>query len=100
MMSVFVSLTGGRGRYPCEVLCRHSDGDSVVFSAKGNIALRDPQQVVDLAFRLNGVRFPREGLYWVTFVVDEVPLMMRPLTLALRKPPAAGEDDGTPADSE
>jgi len=100
MMSVFVSMTGGRGHYPCEVLCRHADGDPVVFSAKGKVSLRDPKQVVDLAFRLNGVRFPKSGLYWVNFIVDDVPLMMRPLTIAQRKAPSKDDDKGKPADSD
>lgn len=98
-MSVFVSMTGGQGEYPCEVLCRHADGEPVVFSAKGKVTLRDPQQVVDLAFRLNGVRFPRAGMYWVNFLIDEVPLMMRPLFLLKRPPPVPGGDKGKEGDS-
>ena len=98
-MSVFVSMTGGQGKYPCEVLCRHVDGEPVVFSAKGQVTLRDPQQVVDLAFRLNGIRFPVEGMYWVNFLIDEVPLMMRPLFLEKRQPPRPGGGKDKPADS-
>jgi hypothetical protein len=78
-MSVFVSVTGGRGEYPCEILCRHQDGETMAFSAKGKVVLRDPRQVVDMVFRLSGVRFPLEGLYWLTFQMDDVPIMLRPL---------------------
>jgi hypothetical protein len=84
-MNIFVSLTGGRGQYPCEVVCRNADESTVAFSAKGNVALRDPRQVVDLIFRLAGVRFEKTGMYWVHFLVDAVPIMMRPLIV--QEPP-------------
>ena len=95
-MAVFVSITGGRGEYPCEIVCRHQDGTTLAFEAKGKVALADPRQVVDLVFRMNGVRFPLEGLYWVTFQMDDIPIMMRPLQVRTpeAKPPAGspGED--------
>jgi len=90
-MAVFVSITGGRGEYPCEIICRHQDGNALAFEAKGQVTLRDPRQVVDLVFRLNGVRFPEIGLYWVTFQVDEVPIMMRPLQVRKREEKAPTE---------
>ena len=80
-MSVFVSLTGGRGEYPCEVICRHTDGETVAFSAKGMIKLSDPRQVVDLVFRMKNVQFSKAGIYWLNFVVDGVPIMMRQLVI-------------------
>lgn len=78
-MSVFVSMTGGRGEYPCEILCQHMDGATLAFSAKGKVALSDPRKAVDLVFRLQGVRFPIAGVYWIRFLVDSVPIMMRQL---------------------
>jgi len=80
-MAVFVSLTGGHGDCPCEITCRHEDGETVAFSLRGDIKFPDPAKVVDLIFRLNGVRFPKPGTYWVHFFADEVPIMMRPLRL-------------------
>lgn len=78
-MCVFVSLTGARGNFPCEVVCRHQDSHTVAFSAKGEVSMRDPRQVVDLVFRLSGVTFSKPDMYWLNFVVDDVPIMMRPL---------------------
>ena len=78
-MSVFVSLTGGRGEYPCEVVCRHTDNRTIAFSATGKVVLRDPRQVVDLIFRLNGVRFTKPDTYWLHFLADGIPIMMRPM---------------------
>jgi hypothetical protein len=84
-MAVFVSVTGGRGDYPCEIICRHQDGKKVAFDAKGTVSLRDPRQVVDMVFRMSGVRFPTDGLYWLTFQMDDVPIMMRPLQVLRRE---------------
>ena len=96
-MTVFVSITGGRGKYPCEVVCRHQDEESVAFSAKGHVALPSPQAVVDLVFRLNGVRFPKPGAYWLHFKVDDVPIMMRQLTLDKRERDKPIEGESGPA---
>jgi len=100
-MSIFVSLTGGRGKYPCEIVCRHGDSSSAMaFSAKGNIAMRDPGQVVDLLFQVKGVHFPQPGTYWVHFMVDEMPIMLRPLFISKLEPPkekgAGGPAEGVP----
>lgn len=92
-MAVFVSLTSGHGKYPCEILCRHSDGKTIAFSAKGEIVMPEPSRVVDLVFRLNGVRFPKSGTYWLHFLADEMPVMMRPLLIQqLKERPGQGEN--------
>ena len=79
LMCVFVSLTGARGHFPCEVVCRHQDSHTVAFAAKGEVTIRDPRQVVDLVFRLSGVTFTKPDMYWLNLVVDDIPIMMRPL---------------------
>lgn len=83
-MCVFVSLTGGRGEFACEVLCRHTDGETLAFQAAGRVKLTDPRQVVDIVFRLNGVRFPKSGSYWLHFVVEGVPIMMRQMSVHIK----------------
>ena len=93
-MAVFVCLTSGRGKYPCEVVCRHDDGQRTAFSARGTIVMREPSQVVDLVFRLNGVRFPEAGKYSLQFLADEIPIMMRPLVIQPR--PQKGSGPATP----
>ena len=84
-VNLYVSLTGGRGEYPCEAVCRHTDNQTIAFSTKGRVTLTDPRQVVDLVFRLNGVRFPKPGTYWLHFLVDGVPIMMRPVFVQKKK---------------
>ncbi|MFM1550820.1 MAG: DUF6941 family protein [Lentisphaeria bacterium] len=76
-LSIFVSLTSGRGDYACEVICRHQETDTNALAVKGKVAFKDPMQVVDLVFNVQGVRFCNSGEYWLEFRVDNVPVMMR-----------------------
>ncbi len=76
-LSIFVSLTSGRGDYACEVVCRHQETDTNALAVKGKVAFKDPMQVVDLVFNVQGVRFSNSGEYWLEFRVDNVPVMMR-----------------------
>ena len=80
-MCVFIALTGGHGTYPCEVVCKHTDGKTMAFYAKGTVEFKDPCQVVDLVFRMKNVRFQKEGTYWLNFIADGVPVMMRQITI-------------------
>ena len=83
-LSILVSLTSGYGNYDCEILCTSKTGVSTVFGAKGKIALNDPSQVVDIAFNFKSIRFPKIGDYWLQFLVDDEPVMMR--TLFIKNP--------------
>jgi hypothetical protein len=76
-LAIFVSLTSGRGQYACEIVCRHQETDVNAFSVKGKVAFKDPMQVVDLVFNVQGVCFRNAGEHWLEFRVDEVPVMMR-----------------------
>ena len=97
-LSLLVSLSGGSGEYSCEVVCVNDNLKNPVFSVKGKIKLENPQQVLDMVFQLRAVKFPLAGLYWLKVLIDDVPIMMRPLVVTLREsseepPPApdAGE---------
>ncbi len=88
-MTIYVSLTSGRGKYPCEVICRQADGEKPVFAVKGDIQFPSQNHVVDLVFRMHGVRFPAPGTYWVHFLADDMPIMMRPIEVRAIDRPAA-----------
>ncbi|MEA2011979.1 MAG: hypothetical protein U9O87_02685 [Verrucomicrobiota bacterium] len=88
-LSVFVSMTSGRGEYPCEIVCKHKAGEEIAFNAKGKVLMKDPNQVVDIVFNFRNIKFPSKGVYWLQFLVDDVPVMMRQLTLAQIKPQEA-----------
>jgi len=76
-MGIYVSLTSGRGDYPCEIRCRCQETDTYIFSVKGKVTFKDPLQAVNMVFNLQGVRFETEGVYWLEFIVDDVLNMMR-----------------------
>lgn len=80
-MTVFVSVTSGHGEYPCELVCRHSDNETVAFAVKGKVVFREPSQVMELVFQLRSVHFPKPGTYWLHFLADDAPVLMRPLVL-------------------
>ncbi len=84
-LSLLVSLTGGCGDYACEVLCVNDTLENPIFSVKGKIKLENPQQVLDMVFQLQAVKFPVAGLYWLKVLVDDIPVMMRPLNVTLQK---------------
>ncbi len=97
-LSLFVSMTGGTGEHACEVLCSSTSLDHPVFSVKGKIKFEHPQQVIDMVFQLQSIRFPLADTYWIKVIVDEVPLMMRPLSVVQHQKPAteAGGDENLP----
>jgi hypothetical protein len=91
-MAFFVSVTSGRGEYPCRLTCTHTDAATVAFELKGEVKMKEPAQVVDLVFRLNNVRFAKDGRYWIQFSMDDVPIMVRPLVVEKREPPAGRKE--------
>ena len=84
-LSIFVSLTSGRGNYACEVVCRHQETDANALAVKGKVAFKDPMQVVDLVFNVQGVCFRNTGEYWLEFRIDSVPVMMRRIFIMQQK---------------
>jgi len=84
-LSLLVSLSGGCGEYSCEVMCANDALENPIFSVKGKVKLENPQQVLDMVFQLRAVKFPLAGLYWLKVLVDDIPLMMRPLIVTLRE---------------
>lgn len=91
LIHLLVSLTGGKGDYPCEVLCQHEDLQTTVFSIKNNLRFRSHDEVADLVYNLKSLTFPRPGRYWFKVLLDDTPIMMRPVLVVNRqelKPPA------------
>lgn len=78
-MSLLVSLTGGSSEHFCEVLCSNDSSSKPIFTVKGKLKFKHPTQVIDLVFKLSSLRFTTTGIYWIKVLVDEIPLMMRPL---------------------
>jgi hypothetical protein len=85
-MSVFVSLTDGHGKYECELVCRQEDTEKAMLQTKGPIEFADPTVVVDMHFALQGVTFPKPGLYSFEFYCDEELVIERKFNVAEMKP--------------
>lgn len=92
-MCLLVSLTGGNGDYPCEIVCQHATIDAPVFSLRRTIRFDSPNQVLDLVFQLKSVRFPFPDQYWIKVLIDGIPIMMRPLVI-VQNGSSAGPDGG------
>jgi hypothetical protein len=91
---LFVSLTGGTGEYPCEIVCEHVDSAEKVFALKCKVAFKTPYDVAELVFALRALRFTQAGRYWIKVLVEGMPLMMRPLVVTCRPPaPPPGATD-------
>ena len=74
-----MSLTSGRGEYPCRLQILSASQNEEIFSSRGRLKFKNPTQVVDLVFTLPALQFKYEDTYWVKFMIDEVTLMTRPL---------------------
>ncbi len=76
-MSVFISLTEGRGQYNGEVRLVHAETDQVLFQAKGPLKFENPLQVVEIGMVLPPIRFEQPGVYHLEFYADETLLIGR-----------------------
>ena len=81
-MTVFLVLTEGNGRYECELRCVRDDDDTVIMKANGGIDFKSPQQVLELAFDLNGPVFPDFGHYRFEFFAEGEPVISRKFRVA------------------
>lgn len=69
-MHLYAALTDGRGEYRSRILIKHLDTDTSVFQAEGPLMFQDPQQVVELNFKLPQVTFPHWGRYEIALHAD------------------------------
>ncbi len=77
-LSVFVSLTGGRGRYQAQLQCVKSAEDRPILQLEGLIDFDNPKAVVELGFNIHGLSFPEPGAYDFQFLCDGELKMTRP----------------------
>ena len=66
-ISVFVSLTEGRGQCQARLRIAHEESDTVIADVNGQIQFPDIHAVVELVFNLVGLTFPEPGLYAIEF---------------------------------
>ena len=80
-LHLLVSMTSGRGEYPCRLQIVSASQNEEVFSSRGRLKFKDPAQVVDLVFTLPALEFKYPDTYWIKFLIDGVTLMTRPLRI-------------------
>ncbi len=81
-MSVFVSLTDGHGKYECMLVCREESSEQPILQTQGPVEFADPTVVVEMHFALQGVTFPRPGLYSFEFYAEEELVVERKFNVA------------------
>ena len=76
-MSVFVSLTEGRGLCTARLRIVNEATAETVADVNGQIQFPDIHAVVELNFNLVGLLFPQPGLYSIEFYCDEALVLER-----------------------
>lgn len=92
-LSVYISLTSGRGDYLCEVRCRHTDSATTIFAIKTRVHMDNPLAELQLVFNVAGARFTHAGMHWLEFSVDSIPIMMRRLQVVILPDSRPAESD-------
>lgn len=86
-VSVFVSLTEGRGECAARLRIANEETDEVVADVNGPIQFPDIHSVVELVFNLVGLVFPSPGLYSIEFYCDDALVLERRFHVTHSQPP-------------
>jgi hypothetical protein len=88
-MTIFVSVTNGRGTTDAAIKCvNESDEGETVFGMKGVIPFTDPNHVVEMSFQFNNVTFTKPGLHCIEFLCNGELILQSRFKVAMMK---AGE---------
>lgn len=79
-MFIMVSLTDGRGDWPCLLRIESPTGEEL-FKAEGSIQFDDPLAVHDLVMEVRGLPLPEAGEYHVGLICGGRPLGSRRFTV-------------------
>ena len=89
-LSVFVSLTEGRGTYQARARIINEETQAPVTEVNGQIQLPDVNMVAELVFNFIGLEFPTPGLYSIEFYCDDALILERRFHVMQAKPPPKG----------
>lgn len=91
-LSVFVSLTEGRGTYTARLRITNDETGDVVVDVNGQIQFPDIHAVAELAFNFVGIAFPKPGLHSIEFYCDDTLVLERRfhVTQIKQQPPPKG----------
>ena len=101
-LSVFVTLTDGRGK--TDLIIRIVDGDESrppLVEGRGSVEFKDPRAIANLALQFHGLRFPQPGEYRVQLWSNGALLREARLELIkLSRPPRPGSKPSAPPELE
>jgi hypothetical protein len=89
-LSVFVSLTEGRGNYDARLRIANEEAGTTITEVKGQIQLPDVNLVAELAFNFLGLEFASPGLYSIEFYCDDALVLERRFHVVKAHPPPQG----------
>ena len=96
-MNILVSMTGCIGEFPCTLVCEYVGDHTQIFNVNCAISAKSPMDVVDVVITMKSITFPMPGRYSLKVMVDDIPIMMRPLSVftkaAKTVPPRARESE-------
>jgi hypothetical protein len=77
-MSIFLTITNGRGVKDVAVCVENASTGESVFEVRGPMRFNGPLDIVDLNLELRALSFPRFGKYLVCLKEGHVPVAQRP----------------------
>ena len=86
-LTVFLSLTSGRGELPLELHFGPENAEPVV-NLTGKVKFATPLDVIDLVFDMRNVPLPKLGTYVLTASIDGMTVGMRKIRVLA--PPESG----------
>ena len=72
MLSIYVTVTDGRGKMPCLLRMIYLEDDKELFCLKGQIEMTDPMATAELVYTVTRVLFEKPGSYAIEFLIDNV----------------------------
>ncbi len=86
-MSVFVTVTDGRGKTPIKLRLVDADEDNdPLFEGEMELEWDDPRMMAEMIFVIQGVAFPSPGEYRFQLSSGGEPLMERRIVVLSSKP--------------
>jgi hypothetical protein len=89
-ISVFVSVTEGRGTYRAKMRIVNEETQAPVTEVQGQIQLPEVNLVAELVFNFIGLEFPAPGLYAIEFYCDDALILERRFHVMQAKLPPKG----------
>ena len=74
---VFVSITGGHGKYRFVLQCVNETNGETINNLSGDLTFKSPKQVIEADFNFRPIVFPEPGQYSFEFLCDDEMVLHR-----------------------